>query len=392
MKERRSLRVVHLPTSVGGNPQGLSAHLRDLDVDSEVWELVSNSFGYQVDKTVWASSDGLIKRELKRLRAIWDAAHNFDIIHFNFGTTLAEPLPFYRDTDRGWVRKLKTIINGIYRRVVFSIELFLYRVHGCVMFIHYQGDDARQGDISLDRYEYSIAQKVGPGYYCRSTDLFKRRMIKVMAQQCAQVYAVNPDLLGVLLRDARFIPYCHITIDEWVPRFVDPDEAKPLRIGHAPSDRGVKGTDLFVSSLERLRGEGYAFDLDLIEGISQQEVLERIAKVDVVLDQLHAGWYGGVAVEAMALGKPVVVYIRGDDLRFIPDQMRADLPFIQATPDSVEVVLRRLLTMSRQELLELAVSSRAYVERWHNPATIAREILQDYRSAMSHRRHKRCAV
>lgn len=382
MIDRQPLRVVHVPSSVGGNPQGLSRQLRALGVHSEVWSLASNPFGYRADRTLWSPGDGLLRREWKRLRAIWAVAREFDIVHFNFGTTLSEPLPMRRDADRGLVRKLKTLVNAIYRRALFRIEIALYRMHGRLMFIHYQGDDARQGDVSLARFRYSIARQVGGGYYCQPSDAFKRSIIWTMACACAQVYAVNPDLLHVLRPGARFIPYCHILLDEWLPRFIDPAGTSPLRIGHAPSHRGVKGTDLILAALDRLRSEGHAFELDLIEGVSQGEASKRYAEVDVMVDQLHAGWYGGLAVEAMALGKPVLVYIREDDLHFIPAQMRSDLPFVLVTPDTIEDGLRRVLAMPRAELLELARRSRAYVERWHDPARIAAEILQDYQAAL----------
>ncbi len=392
MSNRRPLRVVHVPNSVGGNPQGLSKQLRALGVDSEVWALAENPFGYQADRTLWTPGDGLLLREWKRLVAIWAVARKFDIIHFNFGTTLSAPLPMRRDADLGLVRKLKTLINALYRRALFGLEIMLYRLHGRAMFIHYQGDDARQGDVCLDRFRYSIAHQVGGGYYCRPSDEFKRGMVGTVAQICAQVYAVNPDLLHVLRPGARFIPYCHIQLDEWAPRFIDPACVAPLRIGHAPSHRGVKGTNLILEALDRLRLEGYFFDVDLIEGISQDEARKRFAKVDVVVDQLHAGWYGGVAVEAMALGKPVLVYIREDDLNFIPDQMRSELPFIQVTPETIQDGLRSVLTMPRDALLDLAIRSRAYVERWHDPSIIAAEILQDYRAALSCRKDEGCAA
>lgn len=392
MNDRRRLRVVHVPSSVGGNPQGLSRQLRELGMHSEVWALASNPFGYRADRTLWARDDGLLLREWKRLGAIWAISREFDVIHFNFGTTLSEPLPMRRDSDRGLVRKFKTLVNAIYRRALFRIEIALYRLHGRPMFIHYQGDDARQGDVSLAQFRYSIARQVGGGYYCRPSDAFKRGMIRTMARTCSQVYAVNPDLLHVLHPGARFIPYCHILLDEWPPRFIDPAGTAPLRIGHAPSHRGVKGTDLILAALDRLRSEGHVFVLDLIEGVSQEEARKRYAEVDVLVDQLHAGWYGGLAVEAMALGKPVLVYIREEDLHFIPAQMRSDLPFVQVTPDTIEDGLRRVLAMPRAELFELSRRSRAYVERWHDPATIAADIMQDYHAALGRGNAPACSA
>jgi hypothetical protein len=53
-------------------------------------------------------------------------------------------------------------------------------------------------------------------------------------------------------------------------------------------------------------------------------------KADLLVDQLLAGWYGGVAVEFMALGKPVVCYLRESDLRFLPEAMRRQIPIIRA--------------------------------------------------------------
>ena len=99
------------------------------------------------------------------------------------------------------------------------------------------------------------------------------------------------------------------------------------------------------------------------------------------MDQLIVGWYGGLAVEAMALGKPVIAYIRQEDLHFIPHQMKKDLPIIQAEPDTIYAVLEKVLNMPRTEILNIAHKSRAYVERWHDPLAIARRIRSDMENA-----------
>ena len=87
----------------------------------------------------------------------------------------------------------------------------------------------------------------------------------------------------------------------------------------------------------------------------------------------------------MALGKPVLVYIRSEDLKFIPSEMAADLPFINVDPNTIGDGIRQLLTMPREELLALAKKSRAYVEKWHNPMKIASELVVDYEAAISKR-------
>ena len=98
---------------------------------------------------------------------------------------------------------------------------------------------------------------------------------------------------------------------------------------------------------------------------------------DVVIDQLRVGWYGAFAVELMAMGKPVIAYIREDDLRFVPRQLAAELPIVRATPDTVQDRLAELLA-DPAKLAEIGRRSRRFVERWHDPDTIARWLLEVY--------------
>jgi glycosyltransferase involved in cell wall biosynthesis len=147
---------------------------------------------------------------------------------------------------------------------------------------------------------------------------------------------------------------------------------------HAPTDRRVKGTRHLLDAVERLRGEGVELELVLVEGLSHAEALAAYEQADLVVDQLLAGWYGAVAVELMALGKPVVAYIRDEDLGAIPDGMRADLPVIHATPETLADVLREWLTTRRDELPEVGRRGRAFVERWHDPRTIAARMKDAY--------------
>lgn len=378
-------RVVHLPTSAGGNPQGLSKHLRVLGLDSVTWIFRQDVFNYPGTKTLWNEGDGALRREMLRWYAIIRVALSFDVIHFNYGSSWASPVPMFSTADKGARAKAKRFFVATYLRILSFAELGLYRMFRRPMFVHYQGDDARQGDFSRAKFRYSIAQYADEGYYSAETDALKRRMICRMSRYCARVYAVNPDLMHVLGPGARFIPYSHISLDEWRPVYTQL-ERRPLRIGHAPSHRKVKGTDFILTALEKLAAEGYEFELVLIEGMSNDQARRKYEQVDVLIDQLHAGWYGGVAVEAMALGKPVMTYIRDEDLQFIPSEMKADLPILRVTVESIKEDLRRLLQMPRDELYALAQRSRRYVERWHDPLRIAEEIKQDYEEALRAKR------
>lgn len=383
------MRILHLPTTVGGGPSGLSAQLRALGFESEVWSIGQNYLGYPADRVLANDGD---PRGVTMLKLLWAGRYVFgrwDAVHFNYGSTLFSTLK--AGSVRQGPARIVTAVQNAVASGLQRLELAVLAARRIPVFIHYQGDDARQGDYSLEHFDVSIATQVPPGYYSPQTDRRKRREIALMTRQAAGVYAVNPDLMNVLPESAKFVPYGHVDLDAIKPRYTQEGRDR-LVFAHAPSNRKVKGTDLILAALAELAAEGYLFDVDLIEGVGNTEALERYAQADVMIDQLYAGWYGGLALEAMAMGKPVVVYLRDSDLRFLPPQMREQLPFFRATPDSVKEVLRGIVEMPRAELAERARASRAYAERWHDPVAITTRIADDYRAAWNRNNKKKGAV
>ena len=381
--DKKKYRVLHAPSSVGGNPQALSKALRALGVDSTSLVVSQNYLSYDADVVLHHPGGSFLLREIKRVMAVFFYLPRFDVIHYNAGTTLACAYGF--DFPSKGQRSVGTIVRFLYAnylRVLQKIEMFLVLALGKVVFVTYQGDDARQGDYCLKHFAVSIAAQVDPGYYDAASDNFKRRNILFLSSIARGVYAVNPDLLHVLPPRASFVPYSLFFMSDWTPRYGQA-EPRPLRIVHAPSHRKVKGTDLILEACSRLKGRGYEFELLLVEGLSNADARKVYESADVLIDQLFAGWYGGLAVELMALGKPVLVYLRQGDLHFLPAGMEADLPFIRVSPDTVEQELQKVLEMPRAQLVELGKKSRAYVERWHDPLTIAVDIKRDYEAALS---------
>jgi len=374
------MKVLHLPTTVGGNPQGLSLHLNLLGVQSQTWSYDQNYLSYSVDQILFAPGDKILVRECKRLLAL-RYVFLADVIFLNFGSTLYTPFVITDTRPRSWVGKKLLKVHQQYVSFMQQIELLLLRLLKRVIFIQYQGDDARQGDFCRANFEISVANGVEMWYYSPESDALKREQIKLLTNRASKIYALNPDLLHVLPPGSEFLPYSHISLSDWTPVYTQMEE-RPLRIGHAPTHRGVKGSDLIMDAVQNLKQEGLQFEFVLIEGISNQEAKEIYTTIDVLIDQLYAGWYGGVAVEAMALGKPVLAYIREKDLDFLPQQMRDELPVINVTPDTIESKLRHILNMPRYELLQLAQRSRSYVEHWHDPITIAQRVKADIENAM----------
>jgi glycosyltransferase involved in cell wall biosynthesis len=197
-------------------------------------------------------------------------------------------------------------------------------------------------------------------------DKMREKRIRKVSRHAHHIFAVNPDLLHFLPNSlSSFLPYCVARWDE-IPSL-------PYRIGreitivHSPTDRVAKGTSYILAALEHLKRK-YPLRTLLVERRSHEEALEMYRQADLVIDQVLVGWYGSVAVEAMKMGKPVAVFIREEDLSFIPEPMAKDLreAVIQIDPVSIETVLKEVL--ENPELLTLkSEAGKAYVHRWHDP-------------------------
>jgi glycosyltransferase involved in cell wall biosynthesis len=169
--------------------------------------------------------------------------------------------------------------------------------------------------------------------------------------------------------EAEMIPP-GIDVSEFTP--VPPsDAARPLVV-HAPSSRKRKGTEFVIAACEQLPVE-----LDVVEGVPHGEARARYARADIVVDQLNAGWHGIFALEAMALGKPVLSYLKPDVVAQAEAHYGTKVPIVPTTKETLVDDLRRLVD-SPAERRRLGAASRAYVEQVHDIERIADRLLDVY--------------
>ncbi len=141
---------------------------------------------------------------------------------------------------------------------------------------------------------------------------------------------------------------------------------------HAPSSRRRKGTELVIEAAAGLDAE-----LALVEGLPHDEARRHYEDADIVVDQLNAGWYGLFAVEAMALGKPVVSALREESVQRTEEALGIEVPIVRATKETLPDVLRRLVA-DPAERRRIGAASRAFVERVHDADRMADRLLDIY--------------
>lgn len=170
---------------------------------------------------------------------------------------------------------------------------------------------------------------------------------------------------------------------EWFPQVVDVERMQAmrdlhytpnprLRISHAPTNRGVKGTRHVIAASRRLRGEA---DLVLIENQPWSMCLAQKATSDLFIDQLALG-YGNNALEAWAMGLPVLCGATESILARMRREYGGVLPFYTTTPDTLVSDIRKFRDPDLRA--EWAAIGRAHVERFHAPDAWAERALRLY--------------
>ncbi|MEP6811472.1 MAG: glycosyltransferase family 1 protein [Actinomycetota bacterium] len=338
---------------------------RRLGLDSRCVTIDPPPYGYDADEIL--GDRGVLLRELRRWKTLIRALRDVDVVHFNFGSSLLPRLP-PRHRRAPWEAAF-----DLYARAVELRDLPLLRLAGKRIFVTYQGDDVRPTGAArgLSRAPAQLA-----------ADARKARAAAVFARYADGIYALNPDLLDYLPEQACFLPYASVDLDAWRP-VGSPASSGPPVVVHAPTDAALKGTSALVAAVDRLRSDGLEVELVLVTGVSRAAARREFERADLGVDQLLSGWYGGVSVELMALGKPVVAHVRSDWLERIPAEMRAELPLIDATPATIESVLREWLTGPRAQLAEAGARGRAFVEAWHDPVRVAATVVADYERAVA---------
>lgn len=374
----RPLCILHIPVDLGGHAKALANAQRALGHHAISANLEWSSLGFNGDEChdmPLGTPGRFRKRELARLRLLCQSIVSYDVIHCHFGQSLASVRPWPRE-DSGKHGMLEWLVSR-YSRLVWLRDITLWRRLGKRVAMTLYGDDVRLVDETLRRNAWSHLGLPEIGDRLVGRDGYKRAMVAQLERQHVALFATNPDLLAFLPQDAQFLPYGHV--DPAAHCFMPPATGRPLRLVHLPTNRDVKGTSFFVEAVAQARASGLEFDFTLIENMPNNDALKVIAEADILLDQLRVGWYGGVAVEAMAMGKPVVAYLNPADRMLSPPALRAALPIIEASPETISAVLIRTLQEPCAQLAQRGVDARAYCTAWHDPLKVAGQVLAGYR-------------
>jgi len=147
-----------------------------------------------------------------------------------------------------------------------------------------------------------------------------------------------------------------------------------LRILHAPNHRNIKGTKFFIDAVKELNEEGFNINLIILERVPNSEIRKVMSSVDIVADQLIVGWYAMFALEAMAMEKPVLCFLREDlmNLYMVSGLITKDeIPIVNCTPLTVKEEIKEL-ALNRDKLQGIGRRSRQFVIKHHSIESVGK--------------------
>jgi hypothetical protein len=137
---------------------------------------------------------------------------------------------------------------------------------------------------------------------------------------------------------------------------------------HAPSTPALKGTDIVLATLERLKNEGLAFETKYIQNMKNSELKELLTNSDILIDELILNGPGILGVEAMLSGCAVATHYYEQS----PECFRP--PVCNVDRNNVYEVARKLIT-DKAYRRQLAFANRAYAEKHNDVAAVVTNIL-----------------
>jgi hypothetical protein len=262
---------------------------------------------------------------------------------------------------------------------IATAELLAYRLLRIPLMVWVYGADVRTRDCTL---------KLGPYNCCTDCTQVGRACVCDSQTGSANVSRLqaNQAILFSMGDMIEYTPGSRNNLFYWpldlkgkhaaasTPSASKSDIDRRLRVVHAPNHREFKGTRYLEDAIHSLQNEGLPIELVLVEKLPNHEALEVYRTADVIFDQCLIGFHGYFALEAMALGKPVMCYIRKPAEYLLHPE---ECPIINTHVDTLKEDLRKLIS-SRHELEQIGQRGRQYVERHFSREAFAGRLHEAY--------------
>lgn len=281
----------------------------------------------------------LINTNINELRKTFKHILNFyDLFHYHYATSIEKDFKDLKEIKR----------------------------KGKKAIMHHWGNDVRFHDMARVNNPYVYTGDSPPNKEIH-------RKLSIISQYISEAIVQDYEVLPYVEKYYQKVHVLPLAIDlrKFTPSYPDTAKKQPL-ILHAPTNSDFKGTIFIEKAIEALRATR-SFDYKRIEKMNHEQVIQLYKEADIIVDQVRCGSYGLLSVESMALGKPVITFIRPD----LVDKFPPDLPIVNGNPDNVKEKIRMLLDNPTARK-KLGVKGRRYVEKVHDRNVVVDKLLSIY--------------
>lgn len=334
------MKVLHLP--VGRQMIEMCAALRQIGIDATSCHFRERNVPLQPDLCLHLERMNSDERKKARRAFLVEAVKHYDVFHFHFGET------FFKDRS----------------------DLEFLKKHGKKLVVQHRGSDVRM--LSIARRFDNPYVRVKGGRRREEKQIIRK--LNELSRYIDHAIVADHELRPYIQKHYKHIHILRqfITLDKFIPVYPSKQNNKPLII-HAPTNNYLKGTEYVLKAIGRLRNKGLPFDFQIIENMTHNEAIRCYRKADIIIDQLLQGSFGVFALEGMALGKPVVCFIR-DELK---DKYPSGLPIVNANPTTCYDVLKNIVKRPNFRY-QIGVAGRNYVEKFYDSRKLGEELKTIY--------------
>lgn len=238
-------------------------------------------------------------------------------------------------------------------------ELFLLHLFKKKTFLYTYGADVRTHKLTADLGHYNCCiycPSIGKGCVCNDSRL--RKNLKKYRKYATEILSMG-DMTEYTPGSNNSLFFWPIDINKISYVGTKDFNDFPIKIVHAPNHRHYKGTKHLIDVVKKIKKEGYELELILVERVSNDEAIENYKNADIIAEQFLIGWHGFTAIEAMAIGKPVIAFIRKKEYLLYPEEC----PIVNANPDNLKVAIIDLIE-NPEKRKQLGDQGRRYVEKY----------------------------
>jgi len=253
------------------------------------------------------------------------------------------------------------------------IELPMLRLAGKKIIVSPYGSDVTMPSRIRSKYRWNQALFWEESYPLPDEEGIRRNIEYFM--KYADFIIVGGEFVHYLPRYDLWLHLVAVDLDEWKP-VGDPGNIL-VKIVHATNHRALCGTKYLIDVCNELEREGHPVELAIVEKTDNAKARRIYEQADIIVDNLLM-WHGMFAIEAMALGKPVLCHLREELINDPNNPYAKDIPIVNTNPDNLKENLVRLIA-DKNLRVELGKRGRRYVEKYHSSKYVGSQCDKIYR-------------